>query len=85
MKWGKCGIRMKEREVDINGIIVTVYKCIKCKKELADFKDMVKLAIKSARRKSCHHSSMQMRTSDEIRAEMKRQDDECKREGHWQG
>ena len=37
------------------------------------------------KKNQCHHHPMEIRDSFEVRAEMKRQDDAVKREGHWQG
>lgn len=40
---------------------------------------------KKLKKNQCHHHPMEIRDSLEVRAEMKRQDDAVKREGHWQG
>jgi hypothetical protein len=36
--------------------------------------------LRKAKRKKCHHHPMQVRTADEVRAEIKRRDDEAKEE-----
>ncbi len=40
---------------------------------------------KQLNKQRCKHHPMEIRSRDEIRAEMKRQDDKVKDEGHWRG
>ena len=41
--------------------------------------------LKIAKRRECHHHSMQIRDEMEVRAAIKAQDDKIKEEGRWQG
>jgi putative component of membrane protein insertase Oxa1/YidC/SpoIIIJ protein YidD len=45
----------------------------------------LKREVAKLKKKVCRHHPMELRSSDEVRAEMKRQDDKVKEEGHWQG
>jgi hypothetical protein len=45
----------------------------------------LKREVAKLKKKVCRHHPMELRSSNEVRAEMKRQDDKVKEEGHWQG